>query len=167
MADELTLDYVVEIEDIDLDHPLDLTLEIVGGMVKSHAGLSHLDYATSGHTGFEAEGAASTMGAGKVDKVTIFNDQAGDYTIVAVDKNKHIRMQKATACTLTIADVLVSGESLTIEQNGVGQVTFVAGSGVVIRSAEEALKTRVQYSGVTIIKTSTAGEYQLFGDLVV
>ncbi len=95
----------------------------------------------------------------------IINNQNDDYSLLATDKNKHIRMQKATASNLTIDDVFASGESCTVEQNGTGQVTFVAGSGVTIRSADGLVKTRVQYSGVTIMRTPTIGEYVIFGDL--
>lgn len=101
----------------------------------------------------------------KLNEVVIFNDQADDYALLATDKNKHIKMQKATATNLTINDVFASGESCTVEQNGAGQVTFVAGSGVTLRSAESYVKTRVQYSGVSIVRTSVAGEYEIFGDL--
>lgn len=99
------------------------------------------------------------------DLTIVFNDQADNYAILAEDKNKHIRMQKATASNLTINDVLAQGESLTVEQNNDGQVTFVADAGVTIKSADSMVKTRVKYSGATIIKTPTAGEYELFGDL--
>lgn len=101
----------------------------------------------------------------KLDATVTFNDQVDDYALLATDKNKHIRMQKATATNLTINDVFASGESCTVEQNGAGQVTFVAGSGVTLRSAESYVKTRVRYSGVSIVRTSVVGEYEIFGDL--
>ena len=97
--------------------------------------------------------------------IITFNDQPDSYALLASDVNKHIRMTKATACNLTINDVFASGESCTMEQNGAGQVTFVAGSGVTIRSADNMVKTRVQYSGVTIIRTPIEGEYVIYGDL--
>jgi hypothetical protein len=110
------------------------------------------------------DGAVSGL-ANKVDSVVVFNDQADSYALLAGDKNKHIRMQKSTANNFTINDVFASGECCTVEQNGAGQVTFVAGANVTILSAESLVKTRVRYSGVSIMRTPTSGVYIIFGDL--
>lgn len=96
---------------------------------------------------------------------TVFNDQEDDYLLQASDINKHIRMKKSTASTLTINDVFAVGQSCTMEQWNTGQVTFVAGANVTLKSADNMVKTRVQESGVTIVKEPETGIYKIFGDL--
>ena len=93
--------------------------------------------------------------------------KTSNYTLVAGDNGKVIEMNVATANTLTINTGLFSaGNQVLISQYGAGQVSFVAGSGVTIRSASGKLKLTGQYSMATIIAISTT-EFYLSGDLTV
>jgi len=101
----------------------------------------------------------------KSDKNLTINRQAASYILVAADNGKLIEMNVATANSITINNSLFSaGNQIVISQYGVGQVSFVAGSGVTIRSASGKLKLTGQYSMATIIAIS-ATEFYLSGDL--
>lgn len=96
------------------------------------------------------------------------NAQTGTtYTHVLTDAGKLVTLSNASAITVTIdtnANVAtVIGTRIDFIQIGAGQVTFVGGSGVTV-SSTPTLKTRAQYSGVSIIKVGTNLWY-LTGDL--
>ena len=74
-------------------------------------------------------------------------------------------MNVASANTLTInASLFSAGNQILISQYGAGQVTFVAGAGVTLRSPSGKLKLTGQYSLATIIAIS-ATEFYISGDL--
>ena len=97
--------------------------------------------------------------------VTTVTDKSSAYTIVAADENTFIRSTSATAVNMTINNVLNIGESVQFIQFGAGQITFVAGSGVNLRSVDNKLKTNKQYS-VAAVTCVASGEYLVTGDLV-
>ena len=89
------------------------------------------------------------------------SDKSANYTLVSGDAQTIIR-STGSAITITVPDVLSSGQRIDFIQAGAGQITF-AGSGVTINSVDSKLKTNKQYSGATIMKVGTA--YYLVGDL--
>lgn len=94
---------------------------------------------------------------------TTVSDKSANYTIVAGDKNSVIRSTNS-AITITIANVLAVGERVDFIQFGTGQVTFAAGAGVTLTSADSLLKTAKQYAGATVICVAS-GVYSLIGNL--
>lgn len=92
------------------------------------------------------------------------------YTSVAADAGILLEFNSAGALTLTIppnASVAFPiGTMLGVRQYGVGQVTIVAGTGVILRSRDGALKTAGQYAEATLTKRA-ADEWVLAGDLIV
>jgi len=91
--------------------------------------------------------------------------KTASYTLVAGDNNKLIEMNVATANNVTINNSIFSaGNQILVSQYGAGQVTFVAGSGVTLRSASGKLKLTGQYSMATIVAIS-ASEFYIAGDL--
>lgn len=94
---------------------------------------------------------------------TTVSDKSANYTIVAGDKNSVIRSTNS-AITITIANVLAVGERIDFIQFGTGQVTFAAGAGVTLASADNLLKTAKQYAGATVICVAS-GVYSLIGNL--
>lgn len=88
----------------------------------------------------------------------------GTYTLLAGDKGKLLQSTSATAYAFTVADVFTAGQRVDVIQDGAGQITFTAGSGVTLAAAGGKLKTNVQYSAVTIVCIGT-GLYRLIGDL--
>jgi len=91
--------------------------------------------------------------------------QSASYTLVVGDNNKLIEMNVATANNVTINNSIFSaGNQILVSQYGAGQVTFVAGAGVTLRSPSGKLKLTGQYSLATIIAIS-ATEFYISGDL--
>ena len=85
-----------------------------------------------------------------------FNAQTGTtYTLVLGDLNKLVTLSNAASITLTVPpSVYSANDVVNIQQIGAGQVTFAAGSGVVITStggAVAAPKLRTQYSSASLI----------------
>jgi hypothetical protein len=95
---------------------------------------------------------------------TTVSDKSANYTLVAGDKNTIIRATSGSATTITVANVLAVGESVNFVQWGAGQVTFAAGSGVTLGSADSKLKINKQYSGA-VVTCVASGLYSLIGDL--
>lgn len=98
---------------------------------------------------------------------TMVNYQANDYTVVLGDCGKTIEMGKATPSTLTIpANGTLSlpiGTIINVVQYGAGQVTIALTTDT-LRSAGGLVKTRAQYSVVSLYKRATT-EWVLVGDL--
>ena len=91
--------------------------------------------------------------------------KTASYTLVSGDNNKLIEMNVASANNVTIdSGVFTAGNQILVSQYGAGQVTFVAGSGVTLRSPSGKLKLTGQYSLATIICIS-ATEFYISGDL--
>lgn len=101
--------------------------------------------------------------------VVLQNLQTDNYTLVAGDKGKRIRMNKATAVNLTVppnSSVAYTTDTwIVVENTGAGQVTIVEGSGVTVNiPPSRTLKLRGQNSMGVLIKNAT-DEWVLGGDL--
>jgi len=94
---------------------------------------------------------------------TSVNDKSANYSIVAGDANEFIR-STGSAITITVDNVLSVGQSVQFIQAGSGQITFAAGSGVTLSSADGNLKTAKQYAGATVV-CGASGVYYLIGNL--
>ena len=98
-------------------------------------------------------------------KNVVLDRKTASYTLVVGDNNKLIEMNVASANNVTINNSIFSaGNQILVSQYGAGQTTFVAGSGVTLRSASGKLKLTGQYSMATIIAIS-ASEFYIAGDL--
>lgn len=96
------------------------------------------------------------------------NVQTGtSYTLVLSDAFKMVAMANSSANTLTVPpDSAVDfpvGTRIDLSQDGTGQTTIAAGSGVTVRSPE-TLKIRKQYGKATLIKRA-ADTWDLEGNL--
>ena len=91
------------------------------------------------------------------------SDKTANYSIVAGDAYKLIRSTNS-AITITIDNVLTVGQRIDFAQYGSGQVTFAAGTGVTLNSADGNLKTAKQYAGVSV-ECVASGVYWLVGNL--
>lgn len=92
------------------------------------------------------------------------NAQTGTtYTIGAVDLNKLVTLDNASAITLTIPNgVFTTGQTVNIQQLGAGQVT-IANDGTSSYTGT-GTKLRAQYSAASIICTGT-NTFTVIGDL--
>jgi hypothetical protein len=94
---------------------------------------------------------------------TAISDKSANYIIVSGDKNTYIR-STGSAITVTLDNVLSIGESINFIQAGAGQITFAAGTGVTLYSADSLVKTAKQYAGATVV-CGASGIYYLIGNL--
>lgn len=106
----------------------------------------------------------------KADNLVVINDQIDNYTLVLADLGKLVRMNKATALTATVppnsAVAFPIGAQIPFSGIGAGQLSVIAGAGVTINSAGNALKLRVQFSVATLIKTGI-DTWLLTGDITI
>jgi hypothetical protein len=103
--------------------------------------------------------------SGLATKNITLDRKTASYTLVAGDNNKLIEMNVGSANNVTINNsVFSAGNQILVSQYGAGQVTFVAGAGVTLRSPSGKLKLTGQYSLATIIAIS-ATEFYISGDL--
>jgi hypothetical protein len=93
---------------------------------------------------------------------TVSNISA-NYTLLSGDASKLI-VSTGSAVTVTVANVLSVGQRIDFLQDGTGQITFAAGSGVTLQSKGSNLKTAAQESAASIICIAS-GQYRLIGDL--
>jgi hypothetical protein len=103
-----------------------------------------------------------TGATGGFDFARTINSKTGDFAVIASDAGKVIL--SPVAASATVNSVLTPGQSVEFLQTGVGQITFVAGTGVTLNSKDGNLKTASQWSEVSLICTAS-GSYTLFGDL--
>jgi hypothetical protein len=93
-----------------------------------------------------------------------------NYQLSELDRGKLILMSQSTPMTLTVpSDTIYSfpvGTQILVTQSGIGQVTFVGGDGVTIRTEGSRTKTKAQHAVASVIKLST-NTWLLSGNLVV
>lgn len=91
------------------------------------------------------------------------NNQAGTaYTLTANDAGQLVRFTGSSASVLTIDDVFAVGQRADILQDGTGQLTVAAGTGVTLQAIGTALAE--QYAAATVFCVAS-GEYRLVGNL--
>lgn len=113
---------------------------------------------------FYYTGAAwAALAPNATDIPTTYQTKSANYPIVATDANTFISV--TSAATITINDVLTAGQSINFIQTGLGQITFAAGAGVTLSSKLGYLKTNGQFSGATVVRSTTSGQYFLIGDI--
>ena len=99
-----------------------------------------------------------------LDGATGWSDKTADYSIVAADRGSTIR-STSTAITITIDDVLTQqGDRIDFIQAGAGQITFAAGTGVTLSSADAKLLTAKQFAAASVVYGGS-GVYYLIGSL--
>jgi formylmethanofuran dehydrogenase subunit A len=98
------------------------------------------------------------------DEATGWSDKSANYSVVAADLGTTIR-STGSAITITIDNVLSQqGDRIDFIQAGAGQITFAAGSGVTLSSADAKLKTAKQFAGASVV-FGGSGVYYLIGNL--
>lgn len=124
---------------------------------------------------FIGNGVTAVNNAGVAD-VTIKNEphapvQDATTARVATDADfagvRTIYFTNAAATTFTINTGIATKEACVVVQDGIGQVTLVAGAGVTLKAADGLLSTRTQYSHIVITPDqNTADHYYVSGDTV-
>lgn len=110
---------------------------------------------------------APLVAGGGGSSTIAINEQAASYTLALNDAGKLVRMNAATANSLTVppnsSAAFAVGSQIVVRQVGAGKTTVVAGSGVTITTAE-TLVLRKRHSTVTLIKVGT-DQWDLTGDV--
>ena len=101
---------------------------------------------------------------GNLQGGTTWTSATGGGTYNANHSGETVRLTGATEATFTLGSGLPAGHRVDFIQDGTGQITFSAGSGVTLKSKDGNLKTAGQYSAVSVLAYSTT-EYYLVGDL--
>ena len=98
------------------------------------------------------------------DEATGWRDVSTSQAITAADLGTTIR-STGSAITITINNVLTQqGDRIDFIQAGAGQITFAAGSGVTLSSADSNLKTAKQFAAASVV-FGGSGVYYLIGNL--
>jgi len=103
-------------------------------------------------------------------KAILINNQVASYTLVLADAGARVRINSASATTLTVPPnssvAFPIGTQILIKRVGSGDyVTITAGSGVTFSNADSALRLRVAGSSCVLTKTGT-DTWDLEGDLI-
>jgi len=118
-------------------------------------------------SGSDVRGILLDMGDSLSFRAVEINTQTDSYTLVLGDATKYVRMNKGTACNLTVplnsSVAFPVGTQILIRQVGAGQVTVVATGGVTITTSQTLL-LRAQHSSASLIKVAT-DTWELAGDL--
>ena len=132
-------------------------------LAKGDVGLGNVDNTSDANKPVST--AQQTALDAKTPKVITTNTQTASYTLVAGDADKIVEMNVGTANNVTVpAATFSAGQQIIVTQYGAGQVSFVAGSGMTIRSNGGKLKLNAQYTGATLVFRS-ASECYLWGDI--
>ncbi len=89
------------------------------------------------------------------------NNQSTNYTLQLSDANTLVIQTISSPSTGTVtvppnsSVAIPVGTKILVNQNGSGQVVITPGSGVTVHSPDNALRSRTQYSLITLIKTDT------------
>jgi hypothetical protein len=98
----------------------------------------------------------------------IIDESGTSKTLALTDNGGYIVTSNGSAVTITVPPnssvAFPTGAEIVVFQSGAGQVDFVAGSGVTIRSKDSNLKISAQYAAATLKKVAT-DEWHLLGDL--
>ena len=155
--------------------------EVGVGTVTAPSTLSR-DTVTASSTGYKLELAAGThtvshvLGAAGVQGIkdavrhlAITDQDTTDYTLVAADEGRYVRMDHADPNTVTVPDDAALdfpvGTQIHIRQAGAGQTSVEGATGVTIHTAETH-HLRTQHSTATLVKVGV-DEWDLMGDLEV
>jgi hypothetical protein len=106
-----------------------------------------------------------TGATGPQPSVTVSINGTNSINLTSADNNTVILCSSANPTTVTIPSGLPVGFSCMVIQNSVGQITFVAGSGVTLQSFGGLTKTAGQYAAASIIRVGN-NMYNLSGNLV-
>lgn len=135
-------------------------------------GATVISVAAAAMASFYADGTVNGLysieggGGPSSDELTV-RTEVSSFTVATSDSANYIQVNNAGAVNVTIptnaADPIPQGAVIIVEQTGAGQITVVA-SGGVTANTPETLKSRKQFSVVSMTKTST-DTWTISGDL--
>jgi hypothetical protein len=144
----------------------DSNLTINRAVVSDGSGKVAISAVTSTELGYLSgvTSAVQTQINTKANLTVTVRNTSTNTAITSADNGNIVRLTGATGRTITIDNVLSIGQGVDFLQDGTGQITFAAGSGVTLRSKDNKVLTAAQYSGATV-RCVASGIYHLVGDL--
>lgn len=137
----------------------------VAGVTKAHVGLGNVDNTSDANKPVST--ATQTALNAKSNSIVAIYPVTSNYTARLEDADTMVEMNVGSANTITIpansSVAIPVGTRLHVVQIGSGQTTITPAGGVTINGTP-GLKTRAQYSAVTLVKRAT-DTWIAFGDL--
>lgn len=137
----------------------------VSGVTKAHVGLGNVDNTSDANKPVST--ATQTALDLKSNALVTIDPETASYTLVLANREQMVEMNVSSANTLTVptnASVAFPiGTRVHVVQTGSGQTTITPASGVTINGTP-GLKTRAQWSAVTLVKRAS-DTWIAFGDL--
>jgi hypothetical protein len=137
----------------------------VSGVTKAHVGLGNVDNTSDANKPVST--ATQTALDLKSNALVTIDPETASYTLVLANREQMVEMNVGSANTLTVptnASVAFPiGTRVHVVQTGSGQTTITPASGVTINGTP-GLKTRAQWSAVTLVKRAS-DTWIAFGDL--
>jgi hypothetical protein len=137
----------------------------VSGVTKAHVGLGNVDNTSDANKPVST--ATQTALDAKSNSLVTIDAETASYTLILTNSEQMVEMNVGSANTLTVptnASVAFPiGTRVHVVQTGSGQTTITPASGVTINGTP-GLKTRAQWSAVTLVKRAS-DTWIAFGDL--
>ncbi len=137
----------------------------VSGVTKAHVGLGNVDNTSDANKPVST--ATQTALDAKANSLVTIDPETASYTLILTNQDQMVEMNVGSANTLTVpANSSVAfpiGTRIHVVQTGSGQTTITPAGGVTVNGTP-GLKTRAQWSAVTLVKRAT-DTWVAFGDL--
>ena len=137
----------------------------VSGVTKAHVGLGNVDNTSDANKPVST--ATQTALDAKVNSLVTIDPETASYTLVLAKRDQMVEMNVGSANTLTVPTnssvAFPVGTRIHVVQTGSGQTTITPASGVTVNGTP-GLKTRAQWSAVTLVKRAS-DTWVAFGDL--
>jgi hypothetical protein len=137
----------------------------VSGVTKAHVGLGNVDNTSDANKPVST--ATQTALDLKSNALVTIDPETASYTLVLANREQMVEMNVGSANTLTVPTngsvAFPIGTRVHVVQTGSGQTTITPASGVTINGTP-GLKTRAQWSAVTLVKRAS-DTWIAFGDL--
>ena len=137
----------------------------VSGVTKAHVGLGNVDNTSDANKPVST--ATQTALDAKANALVTIDPETASYTLILSNREQMVEMNVGSANTLTVPTnssvAFPIGTRIHVVQTGSGQTTITPASGVTVNGTP-GLKTRAQWSAVTLVKRGT-DTWVAFGDL--
>jgi hypothetical protein len=137
----------------------------VSGVTKAHVGLGNVDNTSDANKPVST--ATQTALDAKANSLVTIDPETASYTLILTNQDQMVEMNVGSANTLTVPTnssvAFPIGTRIHVVQTGSGQTTITPAGGVTVNGTP-GLKTRAQWSAVTLVKRAT-DTWVAFGDL--
>jgi hypothetical protein len=137
----------------------------VSGVTKAHVGLGDVD--NTKDVDKPISGPTQTALDAKANSLVTIDAETASYTLILANQDQMVEMNVGSGNTLTVPEnssvAFPIGTRIHVVQTGSGQTTITPAGGVTVNGTP-GLKTRAQWSAVTLVKRAT-DTWVAFGDL--